>query len=97
MNVDIATWNNGLLFAGLCVILGIVGVVSIQHPESRWLASGMFLQGVVLTFTVGAAYFHHAVELQLACFAVVGLLIVQSLYPRRLEATDTSPTEDDQP
>ena len=62
MNGSLSYWNYGLIFASLSVLLGVVGVVSTRRKEKRWLASGLFLQGVLLTFVVGGAYFHRTVD-----------------------------------
>lgn len=62
MNAHLSSWNYGLIFALLCVLLGIAAVMSSRKTEQRRLASGLFLQGVLLIFVVGAAHFQPAVD-----------------------------------
>lgn len=96
MTGDLTAWNYGLLFAALCVILGVVGVVSSQLNQERWLATGMVLQGVVLTFVVGGTYFRSSVDLHLGGLVVAGLLIIQSLCKPNPTVDPKSPLEEDE-
>jgi|GEM_PF-2720846 len=78
MNGDDLIWGNGLIAALVSVVLGIVGLVSARNTTQRWLTSGLFLQGVLLTFTLAGAYFHSTATLFVGAFAVLGLLVVHS-------------------
>ena len=73
MNGANASWNFGLLFASLTVLLGIIGVVSTRQTARRWLASGLFIQGLILVFVVSSVYFHASSGLKLCTLAGVGL------------------------
>jgi hypothetical protein len=79
MNADVTIYNCGLLFAGLCLVFGIVGIVSSDSREYRRLASGLILQGVVFIFVFGSAYFPGSIDLRLGGLTVTGLLIIQNL------------------
>ena len=57
MNGSLSIWSYGLIFASLCALLGIAAVMSSRTLDQRRLASGLFLQGVLLVFVVGAAHF----------------------------------------
>jgi predicted membrane channel-forming protein YqfA (hemolysin III family) len=78
MSGAIAQWSHGLLLAALCAILGLVGFAIAANSPDRRLASGLFLQGVLLMFSVAGA-FHHSNELHLGGLIVLGLLLVNDL------------------
>lgn len=90
MNGDLVVWGNGLITALLCVLLGIVGLASAHSATQRWLTSGLFLQGVLLTFTVAGTFFHSSASLYTGAFAVLGLLIIHS-WKGLEQSTDASP------
>ncbi len=96
MSVDLAVWNYGLVFASICTILGIIGIVSVQRSEDRLLASGLFLQGLILIFGVGGAHFPNSVDLRLSGLILAGLLIAQTLLGPTLDTAE-QPQEEDGP
>ncbi len=79
MKGDLGLWNYGLLWAILCIVLGVAGLVSLERRESRRLSSGVCLQGVVLVFIAGSAYLPGSVDLRLGALVVTSLLIMQNL------------------
>lgn len=95
MNGDITQWNSGLLFAALCVLLGTSGLVAARRTDDRWMASGLLMQGILLTFVVGADYFHGSSDLHLGGLVILGLLIIQTLH-RTDVAADEGPHKEDE-
>ena len=95
MSDEIRGWSFGLLFATTSVLLGIIGVASARKPIERGFASGLFLQGVILIFVVSGAYFHRSTSLYLGGLAVVGLLIVQTLFGSSSVADENAFGEDE--
>ncbi len=96
MNGDLSRWSDGLLFSALSVVLGIVGLVSARRDSERWWASGLMLQGILLTFVVGGAFVRGSTDLKLGGLTIVVLLIVHSVWGPGL-ASATEPTDKDDP
>ena len=90
-----AEWSSGLLFSStLCVLLGLIGFISVQQSNDRSLASSLLLQGILLAFVIGAAYFPWASDLRLGAAVVAGLLIIQTLR-NPAAAADEHPADKD--
>jgi hypothetical protein len=82
VNPDYTFWKFGLLFGALSALLGMMGAAAIRPSAERWLASGQFLQGVLLLFVVAGAYFHQSQALYLGGLVVVALLSIQMFLVR---------------
>ena len=80
MNGETGRLGHGLLFAALVVVLGIIGIISAQCRSERNLYRGLFLQGVLLTWVVVAAFRNQNSDLKLGGLMVVGLLILQTVW-----------------
>ena len=93
MNGDLGRWNDGLLFAGLVVVLGMIGFVSAQVVTDRSLSRGLLLQGTLLA----AAFHEHRGELKLIGLLIIGLLIVQSIWPTESHGDQKPPDEVESP
>ena len=78
MNIEHSNWGSHVLFALVCVVLGIVGVILARNGTERWLRQSVLLQAILLTYVVSAAFFQLQSELKLGGVVIVGLLIVQS-------------------
>ena len=65
MNGEINLWNFGLLFSSISFLLGIIGIVVSRHGTDRSIASGLILQGVLLTFVVGGTYSQQSREMKI--------------------------------
>ncbi len=78
MNGDSAYWSVRLLFASVCVLLGLTGFVAARSSADRRITFGLLAQGILLVFVVGGAYFHRAADLRLGGLVVTGLLLVFS-------------------
>ena len=96
MNGDVGRWNNGLLYAALTVVLGIVGLVAARRFSERFLASGLFLQGVLMTFVVGGSFLKSTTDPKLGGLVIVGLLLVHSVWGPSF-AADAQPAAEDEP
>ena len=79
MNEELLTWKLGLLFATLCGLMGLIGLIAFKTSADRSLASGLVMQGVVLIFVVASTHYGNSPRLQLAGGVAVGLLIVREL------------------
>lgn len=92
MTDDVLTWNLGLLFATLCGLMGLLGMISFERPEDRSLASGLLLQGAVLIFVVASVHYGNSPRFQLAAGIALGLLIVNELTSSQpnVEPTDST-------
>jgi hypothetical protein len=95
MHSDVASWNFGLLFASLCTLLGMIGVVSTRRSAARSHAIGYFMQGVTLLFVVGGAYFGRSAGFRLGGLVVLSLLILQMIFSGETVAEDPMSREDD--
>ena len=97
MNGDLGRWNDGLLVAGLVVVLGMIGFVSAQVVTDRSLSRGLLLQGTLLAGVVAAAFHEHRGELKLIGLLIIGLLIVQSIWPTESHGDQKPPDEVESP
>ena len=83
-------WNCGLLFATFTVLLGVSAFVTARQSQQRHFACGMILQGILITFVVAATVYDRSIELKLGGFAVLGLLLAQSIWsPERLAPVES--------
>jgi len=78
MNVDYGHWGSQILFAALCIAIGVVGIVLARTDAELSLQKGLFLQGILLASVVSAAFFQDQIDLKLGGIVIVGLLIIQS-------------------
>ncbi len=80
MNIDYGTWGGHLLFALMCIVIAIVGIVLVRNGVEQWLQQSLLLQGVLLVFVAGAAFFERQNGLKLGGVVIVGLLIIHSIW-----------------
>ncbi len=78
MNIENGNWGSHILFASVCIVMGIIGVVLARNGAERSMRQSVLLQGILLAFVVSAAFFQRQSELKLGAVVIVGLLIVQS-------------------
>jgi len=95
MNHETSSWNFGLLFGSMCVLLGIIGVVTARQNAQRQLASGLFTQGVILIFVVAGADFYGSANLNLSALAVAALLVIQTCLRPGFVVEENARREDD--
>jgi hypothetical protein len=91
-------WSYGLLFALLVIVLGMTGLVSSARSSDRSRSRGLFLQGILLIWVIGAAFHLHPIhqysgDLKIGGLLLVGLLIVQSLW--QPDSTGADPASED--
>ena len=77
MNIKTLYQNVGLLFAGLMLILGMVGILSADPRGNPRLVRGLFFPGVLLAFVVGAASINRNSDAKLGGLLIGGLLLMQ--------------------
>ena len=96
MSGDLSQWTSGLLFAAFCALLGTSGVVSARRIDDWWMASGLFMQGILVSFVVGGSHFHESSDLHLGGLVVLWLLIIQTVRHTNV-SSDDSPSKEDEP
>ena len=96
MNSDLGHWTYGLLFASLMIVLGIIGLVPARRAPDLGLASSLLLQGVLMTFVVGAAHTNISGNSKLGALTIVGLLLIPTVWGAGL-ADDQPNIVKDQP
>lgn len=73
--MDYADWNRGLLLSELLIVIAGMSLVSARSPREALFAVGVLVQGIVMTFASGSAYFPRAdfAIATIAMMAVFGL------------------------
>ena len=79
MNVDYGNWGGHLLFAMMCIVMAIVGIVLARNVVEQWLQQCLLLQGILLACVASAAFFPRQNELKLGGVVIIGLLIIHSI------------------
>ena len=77
MNPENRLWVVRLLFVGLVIVMGIVGVVSAARFRERRLLRGVLGQGILMMTVVGAARFPEQIELKLGGLVMIVFLITE--------------------
>ena len=80
MNPENRLWVIRLLFVGLIIVMGIVGVVSAPRFRERRLVRGVLGQGILMMTVVGAARFPEQIELKLAGVVVIVFLMIEAAW-----------------
>ena len=80
MNPENRLWVVRLLFVGLVIVMGIVGVISATHFRDRRLLRGVLGQGILMMTVVGAARFPEQIELKLAGVVLIVLLMIEAAW-----------------
>lgn len=70
--MDYADWNRGLLLSELLIVIAGMSLVSARSTRDGLLAVGVLVQGIVMTFAAGGAYFPRA-ELAVATTALMAI------------------------
>jgi len=70
--MDYADWNRGLLLGELLIVVAGMSLVSARSSRDALLAVGVLVQGIVMTFAAGGAYFPRA-EFAVATTAMIAL------------------------
>lgn len=70
--MDYADWNRGLLLSELLIVIAGMSLVSARTTRDAILAVGVLVQGIVMTFAAGGAYFPRA-ELAVATTALMAV------------------------
>lgn len=94
MNEDLASWSIRLIFASMCVLLGLAGFMAGRSSADRQMTFGLFVQGICLTFVAGSVYLGHSPELRMGALVVAGLLIIFSLAGSQDSEEEQSKVED---
>lgn len=89
MTIDYGNWGGHLLFASMCIVMAVVGIVLARNGFEQWLHQSLLLQGILLAYIASAAFFHRQSELKLGPVVIVGLLIIHS-------TLGSSPVKDEQ-
>ncbi len=79
MSIDYGNWGSLILFASVCIVTGIIGVVLARTDAERWLRQSVLLQAILLVYVVSAAFFQRQSELKLGGVVIVGLLIIPAM------------------
>ena len=77
--MDYADWNRGLLLSELLIVIAGMSLVSARSTRDALCAIGVLVQGIVMTFAAGGAYFPRA-EFAVATTALMTLLGLWSLW-----------------
>ena len=78
MNIDYGNWGGHLLFALMCTVIAIIGIVLARNGVEQWLPLSLLLQGILLVYVVSAAFFQRQNQLKLGGAVIAGLLIIHS-------------------
>lgn len=70
--MDYADWNRGLLLSELLIVIAGMALVSARSTRDALLAVGVLVQGIVMTFAAGGAYFPRA-EFAVATSALMAI------------------------
>ena len=70
--MDYADWNRGLLLSELLIVIAGMSLVSARSTRDALLAVGVLVQGIVMTFAAGGAYFPRA-EFAVATTALMAI------------------------
>jgi 4-amino-4-deoxy-L-arabinose transferase-like glycosyltransferase len=80
MTIDYGNWGGHLLFALMCIVIAIVGIVLARNGDEQRLLQSMLLQGILLAYVAGAVFFQRRNELKLGGVVIAGLLIIHAIW-----------------
>lgn len=80
MHVNSVGWTSALLFAGIPMVLGLLGSLTATRDSDQCRSSGVLLQSLILALVAGATYRLPGLDQRMTALLVTGLLIIHHVW-----------------